>query len=60
MSYAKLGDTYRKAGNLLEARQNLAAGRAIIARLVTQHPDFAAWKNDLAWFDKQLAALGAK
>jgi hypothetical protein len=51
VSYAHLACTYRKAGLLPEARQQLIAGRAIIARLVEQYPAWALWKKDLAWFD---------
>jgi len=40
-----------------EAREALAAGREIIARLVAQFPDHAQWKRDLGWFDRQIAAL---
>jgi hypothetical protein len=38
-------------------RQHLAAGRAIIARLVERFPVSDAWKKDLAWFDGQIATL---
>lgn len=41
-----------------QARQNLTAGRAIIADLVAKFPDWAVWKRDLAWFDAQIAAVG--
>ena len=58
VSYGRLASAYRAAGQLVQARQNLAAGRAIIARLVQQFPDWAVWKQDLAWFDAQIAALG--
>ncbi|MFZ2107597.1 MAG: hypothetical protein WAV18_19845 [Roseiarcus sp.] len=47
-----------KANQPAEARAALDAGRAIIAKLVADHPDFAQWKQDLAWFDAQIAALG--
>jgi hypothetical protein len=42
-----------------KAREALTKGRAIIALLVAEHPDWAEWKQDLAWFDEQLAALDA-
>ena len=58
MSYAKLGDAYRKSNETAEAREALASGRAIIAKLVEQHPDWAEWKRDLAWFDARIAELG--
>jgi hypothetical protein len=37
----------------------MTKGRAIVARLVADNPDWAEWKRDLAWFDAQLAALDA-
>jgi hypothetical protein len=40
-----------------EAREALAAGREIIAGLVERFPEWAQWKQDLAWFDEQIAAL---
>ena len=57
MSYSKLADVHTKANQPTEARAALDAGRAIIAKLVADHPDFAQWKQDLAWFDAQIAAL---
>jgi hypothetical protein len=41
----------RGLGAAGEAREALAAGRAIIAELVERFPDWAEWKRDLAWFD---------
>jgi hypothetical protein len=40
-----------------EARAALDAGRAILVKLVADHPDFARWKQDLAWFDARIAVL---
>jgi hypothetical protein len=57
VSYAKLGNVYVKSKQPGEAREALAAGRAIIAGLVDRFPDWALWKQDLAWFDRQIAAL---
>jgi hypothetical protein len=34
------------------------AGRAIVAPLVAKYPNRAVWKDHLAWFDRQLAAIG--
>jgi hypothetical protein len=56
VSYKKVGDTYKKAGQLTKAREALAAGRAIIAQLVARHPDWVQWKQDLVWFDQQIDA----
>ena len=45
-----------KAGQLMKAREAFAAGRAIIAQLVAQYPDWVQWKKDLASFDQQIDA----
>ena len=57
VSYAKLANAYRTAGQLPQAREQLTAGRTIIARLTETYPDWSQWKKDLAWFDGQIAAL---
>ena len=57
VSYANLANAYRTAGQLPQAREQLTAGRAIIARLTETYPDWSQWKKDLAWFDGQIAAL---
>ena len=58
ISYEKLADAYLKSEQMSASeRQALAAGRAILAQLTAQHPEFAQWKKDLAWFDQQIAAL---
>jgi hypothetical protein len=41
----------------MKAREALSAGRDIIARLVTEFPDWSQWKRDLSWFDEQIATL---
>jgi hypothetical protein len=55
--YAKLATAYRKAVRPTDAREALAAGSAITARLVSQFPDQSRWKQDLSWFDEQILAL---
>jgi hypothetical protein len=57
VSYRKLATAYRKAAEPAKAREVLTAGRAISARLVAQFPDWSQWKQDLAWFDQQIAEL---
>jgi hypothetical protein len=57
VSYAKLASAYLKATQLTEAREALSTGRDIISRLVTQFPGWSQWKQDLSWFDQQIAAL---
>jgi hypothetical protein len=58
VSYAKLADAYRKSDHPAKACDALTAGRVIVAKLVEEHPDWAQWKQDLAWFDHQIAELG--
>jgi hypothetical protein len=41
----------------MKAADALAAGRAIVTRLVAQFPDWPQWQQDLAWFDQRIAAL---
>ena len=55
-SHARLADVYQKSQQAANAQQMLAAGRAIIASLVAQFPDQTSWKQDLVWFDQQIAA----
>ena len=57
VSYEKVTSAYPKATQSMEAREALSTGRDIIARLVTQFPDWSQWKQDLSWFDRQFAAL---
>ena len=57
-AYADVANVHLKASRPAEARAALDAGRAILVKLVTDHPDFPQWKQDLAWFDAQIAALG--
>jgi hypothetical protein len=56
VSYAKLAYVYRKSEQAANAREALAAGRAIMARLVEQFPDQVQWKRDLVWFDRAISA----
>ena len=58
VSYAKLADAYSKSNETAKARDALAAGRAIIGKLVEQHPDQVQWKQDLTWFDARIAERG--
>jgi tetratricopeptide (TPR) repeat protein len=55
MSYGKLANTYRRLRQTTRIRENLNAGRGILARLVAQHPEETQWKRDLADFDRQIA-----
>ncbi len=57
MTYGRLAYAYWKAGQLAQAREQLTAGRTIIALLTEKYPDWSQWKKDLAWFDEQIAAI---
>lgn len=57
VSHAKVGNAHVEAGDAAKAGEHLRAGRDIIAGLVRKYPDWARWKQDLAWFEAQVAAL---
>jgi tetratricopeptide (TPR) repeat protein len=57
VSYSKLALVYFKGNQLPEARQNINVARAIAIRLVKAHPEVVQFKNDVDWFDQQIAAL---
>jgi hypothetical protein len=57
VSYSKLADAFRKAGDKAMALDALRQGRAIMVRLTSLSPDNTVWKRDLAWFDGQIAEL---
>ena len=56
-AYSKLASVFSKTGPSDKAREALMAGRAILTELIARHPDWAEWKRDAAWFDKQLDQL---
>jgi hypothetical protein len=56
VSYAKISDVYRRSIEPDKALAALPQGQAIIDRL-TRLSDNARWKKDLAWFNRQIAAL---
>ncbi len=57
MSHAKLADFYAKTGEREKARAALGHGKAIMEAMTKLSPDNAEWKQDLAWFEEQIAAL---
>jgi hypothetical protein len=57
VSYVRLADFYRESQQVSRAEESLIAGRAIIARLVVEHPDVPQWQQHLAWLDRRIAAL---
>jgi len=46
-----------KAGETAKAARSPRSGRQIAARLPETYPDEAEWKEGVAWFDRQIAAL---
>jgi tetratricopeptide (TPR) repeat protein len=57
LSYAHLAYIYLKSKQVSQAREALAAGRAVLGPLLEQHRGYPQWQKDLAWFDQQIAAL---
>jgi hypothetical protein len=57
VSNAKIGDTFKKMGNGVEASDALGRGRVVMVRLAGLSPDNAGWKGDLAWFEARIAEL---
>ncbi len=57
MSYGNLAAVYGEIQGDGKGERRLASGRAIMAKLVEEHPDWAQWKQDLAWVDAQIAEL---
>ena len=57
VSYSKLADAYVRTDQPSKAREALATGRAIIAHLVEQFPNWFKWERDLSEFDQKIAAL---
>jgi predicted Zn-dependent protease len=57
MSYSKLATVYMYTKQPSNARDALAAGRDIVARMATQFADHSELKQELSWFDQQIAAL---
>ena len=57
VSHAKFASALVANGDSEGAREAPAAGPAILAPLVERHPDWAQWKQDLAWVRRELAVL---
>jgi hypothetical protein len=51
---------HRQSGDSAKARDYLRRGREIMAHLTKLSPDNAQWKQDLAWFDRQIAELAER
>jgi tetratricopeptide (TPR) repeat protein len=57
VSYAHLADVYRRSDDPDNALAALRQGQAVMERAVKLSPDNAGWKNDLGWFNDEIAAL---
>jgi tetratricopeptide (TPR) repeat protein len=56
-SYDRVGEIYLKSGMADKARDALQTSRAIIVQMLAQAPDNPVWKDDLAYFDRKIAAM---
>jgi hypothetical protein len=52
-----LASVYERQGRIADALQELTKARDIMSALVTVAPSNVSWKNDLAWFERQIARL---
>jgi hypothetical protein len=57
VNYAKLARLHQQAGDRGHALDAFREGRAIMERVVRRSPEYAAWKQDLTWFDSQIVSL---
>jgi hypothetical protein len=53
----KIALVHKQSGDKAKALDFSRQGQAIMARLTKLSPDNAAWKQDLARFDQEIAAL---
>jgi tetratricopeptide (TPR) repeat protein len=58
LSYSRLVTAYGQQKDVADMRKALDAGREIVLRLMAAYPDVAVYKDELAWFDRQIAAAG--
>ena len=56
VTFAHIADVYRRSNDPRKALAALRQGEAIMDRLTKLSPDNAAWKGDLSWFNKMIAA----
>jgi len=57
VAYAKLARWHRQAGNMSHALTFFREGHAIMERIARLSPEHVGWRDDLAWFDAQIAKL---
>jgi tetratricopeptide (TPR) repeat protein len=57
VSYGQLATAHHRLGQVRQALVDLRRGREIMAALVEIAPNFTPWNDDLARFDRRIAAL---
>ena len=57
VSLSKAAEIYRVAGHKDRLLEVLKRGREIMARLVERSPTNTEWKNNLLWFEQQIASV---
>jgi hypothetical protein len=57
VSHGHLADVYRRSNDHDNALAALRQGQTVMKRVVKLSPDNAGWKDDLGWFNEQIAAL---
>jgi tetratricopeptide (TPR) repeat protein len=57
VSYGHLADVYRRSDDPDNTLVALRQGQAVMKRVVKLSPDNAGWKDDLGWFNEQIASL---
>jgi tetratricopeptide (TPR) repeat protein len=57
VSHSKLASIHERQSRIADALQELTKARDIMSALVAIAPSNVQWKNDLAWFERQIARL---
>jgi hypothetical protein len=57
VGHSKLAYVYERLGQIAQGLMELRKGRDIMIALVAIAPSNRQWKNELAWFEKQVARL---
>jgi hypothetical protein len=60
VSFSKLASVHQRSGDDAKALDALRQGQEIMSRLTKLSPDNATWKQDLTWFDGQIAELAER
>jgi hypothetical protein len=60
VSFSELALVHKQSGDKAKAFDSLQQAQAIMADLTKLSPDNATWKQDLTWFDGQIAELAER